>query len=97
MVARTMLTNLDQRSVKIKGIRDAKCVCEAQLCTSLIIMPRAQRPSNGKSRHDPLLTQLDEDEANAKYGHISQPGKRKKSRQNIDEDLSEVLHISLYI
>jgi essential nuclear protein 1 len=58
-------------------------------------MPRAQRPSNGKSRHDPLLAQLDEDEANAKYGHISQPGKRKKSRRNsnIDEDLSEVLHI----
>ena len=55
-------------------------------------MPRAQK-SSGKSRHDPFLVQLDEDEANAKYGHISQPGKRKKSRRssNIDEDSSEVL------
>jgi len=56
-------------------------------------MPRAQKSSNGKSRHDPLLAQLDEDEANAKYGHISQPGKRKKSRRNsnTDEDLSEII------
>ncbi|KAF8803750.1 cell adhesion protein byn-1 [Phlegmacium glaucopus] len=55
-------------------------------------MPRAQK-SSGKSRHEPLLVQLDEDEANAKYGHISQPGKRKKSRRssNIDEDPSDVI------
>ena len=54
-------------------------------------MPRAHKPS-GKSRHDPLLVQLDEDEVEAKYGRISQPGKRKKSRQgsNIDEESSEV-------
>ncbi|KIM45939.1 hypothetical protein M413DRAFT_440994 [Hebeloma cylindrosporum] len=55
-------------------------------------MPRAHKPS-GKSRHDPLLVQLDEDEVEAKYGRISQPGKRKKSRQssNIDEESSEVI------
>jgi essential nuclear protein 1 len=54
-------------------------------------MPRTHKPS-GKSRHDPLLVQLDEDEVEAKYGRISQPGKRKKSRQssNIDEESSEV-------
>jgi len=46
-----------------------------------------------KSRHDPLLVQLDEDEAESKYGHISQPGKRKKSRHasSMDEDTEEVI------
>ncbi|PPR02441.1 hypothetical protein CVT24_001990 [Panaeolus cyanescens] len=43
-------------------------------------MPRASKPS-GKSRHDPLLVQLDEDEVQAKYGKISEPGRRKKSRR----------------
>jgi essential nuclear protein 1 len=42
-------------------------------------MPRAQKPS--KPRHDPLHVQLDEDEVNTKYGRISQPGKRKKSKK----------------
>ncbi|KAF9569439.1 cell adhesion protein byn-1 [Agrocybe pediades] len=55
-------------------------------------MPRATK-SSGKSRHDPLLVQLDEDEVEAKYGRISQPGKRKKSRKasSVDEDSSEVI------
>ncbi|KAF8974715.1 cell adhesion protein byn-1 [Flammula alnicola] len=55
-------------------------------------MPRAAK-SSGKQRHDPLLAQLDEDEVEARYGRISQPGKRKKSRtsSNIDEDSSEVI------
>lgn len=48
-------------------------------------MPRASRPG-GKSRHDPLLVQLDEDEVAAKYGRISEPGKRKKSRKSKDND-----------
>ncbi|KDR83487.1 hypothetical protein GALMADRAFT_219315 [Galerina marginata CBS 339.88] len=54
-------------------------------------MPRANK-SSGKSRHDPLLVQLDEDEVEAKYGRISQPGKRKKSKRSpsVDED-SEVI------
>ncbi|KAJ3503271.1 hypothetical protein NLJ89_g8507 [Agrocybe chaxingu] len=54
-------------------------------------MPRTPKFS-GKSRHDPLIVQLDEDEVEAKYGRISQPGKRKKSRRsNADEDSAEVI------
>lgn len=49
-------------------------------------MPRA--PKSGKSRHDPLLVQLDDDEVEAKYGRISQPGKRKKSKINAGEEES---------
>lgn len=55
-------------------------------------MPRAQK-SSGKSRHDPLIVQLDEDEVQAKYGRLSQPGKRKKFKTGAmgdDEDGSEV-------
>jgi essential nuclear protein 1 len=48
-------------------------------------MPRANKPS-GKSRHDPLLVQLDGDELEAKHGKISQPGKRKKSRKSQADD-----------
>lgn len=48
-------------------------------------MPRTQKPS-GKTRHDPLHIQLDEDEVQAKYGRLSQPGKRKKSRKSLTED-----------
>jgi essential nuclear protein 1 len=44
-------------------------------------MPRANKPS-GKSRHDPLLVQLGGDELEAKYGKVSQPGKRKKSKKS---------------
>ncbi|KAG5654650.1 hypothetical protein H0H81_009898 [Sphagnurus paluster] len=48
-------------------------------------MPRAGKP--GKPRHDPLLAQLNEDEVQAKYGRISEPGKRKKSsRKSANED-----------
>lgn len=43
-------------------------------------MPRALK--SGKPRHDPLHVQLDDDELLAKYGRVSQPGKRKKSRQS---------------
>ncbi|KAF5393617.1 hypothetical protein D9757_000408 [Collybiopsis confluens] len=49
-------------------------------------MPRATK-APGKSRHDPLLAQLDEDEHQAKYGRISQPGKREKSsKKSVQED-----------
>ncbi|KAF5388217.1 hypothetical protein D9615_000054 [Tricholomella constricta] len=47
-------------------------------------MPRATKP--GKPRHDPLLAQLDEDEIQAKYGRISQPGKRKKSKKSLGNE-----------
>ncbi|KAI6046463.1 Bystin-domain-containing protein [Pisolithus marmoratus] len=40
-------------------------------------MPRAQK-STAKPRHDPLLTQINEHELIAKYGRVSQPGKRKQ-------------------
>jgi essential nuclear protein 1 len=48
-------------------------------------MPRVNKPS-GKSRHDPLLVQLDDDELEAKYGRVSKPGKRKKSKQRLADD-----------
>ncbi|OBZ71992.1 Bystin [Grifola frondosa] len=48
-------------------------------------MPRAPK-STGKTRHDPLHVQLDEDEVYAKYGRVSQPGKRKKSKAKDDDD-----------
>lgn len=48
-------------------------------------MPKAVK-SLGKSRHDPLLVQLDDDEHLEKYGRVSEPGKRKKSRRQSDED-----------
>ncbi|KAH8118551.1 Bystin-domain-containing protein [Phellopilus nigrolimitatus] len=43
-------------------------------------MPRASKPT-GKTRHDPLLVQLKEDELQEKYGNVSRPGKRTKSRK----------------
>lgn len=47
-------------------------------------MPRTQK--GVKQRHDPLLAQLTQDDLLAKYGRVSQPGKRKKSRRNsVDE------------
>lgn len=48
-------------------------------------MPRAQ-PQAQKPRHDPLHVQLDDDQTQAKYGRLSQPGKRKKSRTSDDDD-----------
>ena len=48
-------------------------------------MPRTRKTS-GKARHDPLLVQLDEDELEAKYGHVSQLGKRKKSKHSKLDD-----------
>ncbi|EGO27199.1 hypothetical protein SERLADRAFT_446425 [Serpula lacrymans var. lacrymans S7.9] len=48
-------------------------------------MPRTQKPA-GKARHDPLYVQLGEDELQAKYGRLSQPGKRKKSRKSSGDD-----------
>lgn len=52
-------------------------------------MPRAQKQSQ-KPRHDPLFVQLNEDEVEAKYGRISQPGKRNKSRKTDDDDAGDV-------
>ncbi|KAG5727747.1 hypothetical protein E4T56_gene20785 [Termitomyces sp. T112] len=53
-------------------------------------MPRATKSL--RARHDPLLAQLREDETNEKYGRISQPGKRKKSKKGPgDDENSEVI------
>jgi essential nuclear protein 1 len=53
-------------------------------------MPRVQK--SVKQRHDPLLAQLDVDEAQAKYGRISQPGKRmKRQKSSGDEESTEVV------
>jgi essential nuclear protein 1 len=43
-------------------------------------MPRATAKATGKTRHDPLLVQLHEDDVEAKYGRVSKPGKRQKGR-----------------
>ncbi|KAJ4493537.1 Bystin-domain-containing protein [Lentinula edodes] len=48
-------------------------------------MPRSSKPSL-KTRHDPLLVQLDNDEHQVKYGRISQPGRRQKSSKKFPED-----------
>ncbi|KAG9317136.1 Bystin-domain-containing protein [Chiua virens] len=50
-------------------------------------MPRTQKPQ--KQRHDHLLAQLDADELYAKYGRVSQPGKRRKTH-SAEEDNDEV-------
>ncbi|KAG6331256.1 hypothetical protein ID866_7831 [Astraeus odoratus] len=53
-------------------------------------MPRTQK--SAKPRHDPLLTQINEDELFEKYGRVSQPGKRKKARKsNAEEESGEVI------
>jgi essential nuclear protein 1 len=54
-------------------------------------MPAVKKSSSGKSRHNPLLIELDKDEIEARYGRVSQPGRRKKSRkEGLDhEEVSE--------
>lgn len=39
-----------------------------------------------KSRHNPLLAQLDDDEREARYGRISEPGRRQKPSKKFPED-----------
>lgn len=58
-----------------------------------VSMPRIGK-SAGRSRHDPLLVQLDEDSAEVRYGRVSNPGKRKKtkiSREEDNDDNAEVI------
>ncbi|KAI0643706.1 cell adhesion protein byn-1 [Trametes meyenii] len=49
-------------------------------------MPKAPKSST-KSKHDPLHVQLGEDEVYAKYGRVSQPGRRRKpkAKDEVDE------------
>ena len=51
-------------------------------------MPRAQKPAS-KPKHDPLHIQLHEDTVHEKYGNVSQPGKRKKSKRDRTDRESE--------
>jgi essential nuclear protein 1 len=56
-------------------------------------MPATRKPSK-KARHDPLLVDLGGDEVEAKYGRVSEPGKRKKSKNTTqDDDPSEVFFL----
>ena len=55
-------------------------------------MPRSQKQDK-KPRHDPLYTQIDKDEVEAKYGRISQPGKRQKPHKTDDDNDGDVLLI----
>ncbi|KAI0632996.1 cell adhesion protein byn-1 [Trametes polyzona] len=48
-------------------------------------MPKAPKASQ-KTKHDPLHVQLGEDEVYAKYGRVSQPGRRRKSKAKDDDD-----------
>ncbi|KAG1753159.1 Bystin-domain-containing protein [Suillus lakei] len=53
-------------------------------------MPRVQK--SVKQRHDPLHAQIDVDEAQAKYGRVSQPGKRtKRQKSSGDEESTEAV------
>jgi hypothetical protein len=53
-------------------------------------MPRATKGVKAP-RHDPLYTELDQDEDLKKYGRVSQPGKRsKKKNQRSDDEDEEV-------
>lgn len=56
-------------------------------------MPRIHNPSSGKSRHDPLHVDIAADDTLAKYGNVSKPGRRKKSRhdKHDDEDGGEAI------
>ncbi|KAL6306709.1 cell adhesion protein byn-1 [Sparassis latifolia] len=47
-------------------------------------MPRVAK-ATGKNRHDPLHVQLGEDQLHEKYGRISRPGKRTKSKAKGDD------------
>ncbi|KAH8830543.1 Bystin-domain-containing protein [Flagelloscypha sp. PMI_526] len=56
-------------------------------------MPQIQK-SKGRARHDPLHVELHEDETQAKFGKISEPGKRKKSRRT-NEDQNDSIETAL--
>ncbi len=55
-------------------------------------MPKAPKAPT-KSKHDPLHVQIGDDEVYAKYGRISQPGRRRKSKAKDDDD--EAAEVSL--
>ena len=64
----------DKKSTRVR-------ICSPRIFQSSAKMPKANR-ATGKTRHDPLYVQLKEDELHEKYGTVSQPGKRKKTRNS---------------
>lgn len=48
-------------------------------------MPKAPK-ATGRTKHDPLHVQIDDDEVHAKYGRVSKPGKRRKSKATDEEE-----------
>jgi essential nuclear protein 1 len=48
-------------------------------------MPRTLNPTP-KSRHDPLHRDIVADDQYAKYGNVSKPGRRKKTRHANEHD-----------
>jgi len=62
-------------------------------------MPRTQKPT-GKSRHDPLHVDIAADDLFSKYGNVSKPGRRQKSRHGTeqnDEGGGEVCLFPVYL
>ena len=50
-------------------------------------MPKSvPKTADQKKRHQPLHVEIDQDNDTAKYGRVSQPGKRRRSRKNGDEE-----------
>lgn len=66
------------------------------ISTILGKMPRTTKPT-GKTRHDPLYVQLKEDELQEKYGSVSRPGKRKKTRDENDDEGGEVREMIILV
>jgi len=59
--------------------------------SSLSVMPKSvPKSADKKTRHQPLHVEIDQDNDMAKYGRVSQPGKRRRSRKNEDEREDEV-------
>lgn len=52
-------------------------------------MPRIQSKKSA-TRHDPLHHELSRDEDLAKYGRVSQPGRRNKQRRTGEDENREV-------
>ena len=50
-------------------------------------MPKSvPKSADKKYRHQPLHAEIDQDNDMAKYGRVSQPGKRRRSRKHEDEE-----------
>ena len=60
----------------------------------LLKMPRTQKPTT-KSRHDPLHVDIAADDLYSKYGNLSKPGRRKKSRHGDEEQAGTEVRLSI--